>query len=100
MNVEDFFLSRAAEKSETKEGDKALFVPNKRIQKEQECTGCRVRDLKFDTEITSKCHELRREKDKKGKINHAASSTTETFTNLAATNEPTKPITSNWLCDS
>ena len=31
IDVRDFFLSPAAEKSETKEGDKALFVPNKRL---------------------------------------------------------------------
>ena len=29
VDVRDFFLCRAAEKSETKEGDKALFVPTK-----------------------------------------------------------------------
>ena len=35
VDVRDFFLSRAAEKSETREGDKALFVPNRKEYKKQ-----------------------------------------------------------------
>ena len=100
LYVRDFFLSRAAEKSQPKEGDKALFVPNKRIQKKQECTWCRARGFKFDNHITEKCHKLRREKEKKGKTNHAASAATETFTILAATNQRPEPPTSTWLCYS
>ena len=67
VDVRDFFLSQAAEKSETKEGDKALFMPNKRIQKKQECTWCKARGFKFDNHITSKCHKLRHEKGKERK---------------------------------
>ena len=60
VDVRDFFLCPAAEQSETKEGDKALFVPNKRIPKKQECTWYRARGFKFDNHITSKCHKLKR----------------------------------------
>ena len=59
VDVADFFLSRAAEKSETKEGDKALFVPNKWIQKKKECTWCKASGFKFDNHITGKCHKWR-----------------------------------------
>ena len=100
VDVRDFFLSRVAEKSETKEGDMRLFVPNKRIQKKQECTWYKARGFKFDNHITGNCHKFRREKEKKGKTNHAASATTETFTILATTNQSPQPITSTWLCDS
>jgi len=37
VDVRDFFLSRAAEKAEPKEDDKALFVPRK-DQRKKECT--------------------------------------------------------------
>ena len=43
---------------------------------------------------------MRREKEKNGKNNHTASASTETFTILAATNQPPEPITSTCLCDS
>ena len=38
VDVRDFFLSRAAEKSETREGDKALLVPNRKENKKKEWT--------------------------------------------------------------
>ena len=100
VDVRDFFLSRAAEKSETREGDKALFVTNRKEHKKRECTWLTAHSFKYDNHITSKCHKLKREKEKKGNNNHAASAAPETFTILAATNQQTEPITSTWLCDS
>ena len=99
VDVRDFFLSRAAEKSETREGDKALLAPNRKEYKKRECTWCKARSFKYDNHITSKCHKLKREKEKKGK-QHAASTATETFTILASFNQQAEPITSTWLCDS
>ena len=99
VDVRDFFLSRAAEKSETGEGDKALSAQNRKEYKKRECTWCKARSFKYDNHITSKCHKLKREKEKKGK-QHAASTATETFTILATTNQQSEPITSTWLCDS
>ena len=63
VDIRDCFLSQATGKSETKEGDKALFVPNKRIQKPRESTWCRARGFKYDNHITTKCHKLQREKE-------------------------------------
>ena len=48
IDIRDFFISLAAEKSETNEGDKSLFVTNQKTQKTRECTWCRARGFKSD----------------------------------------------------
>ena len=99
--VRDFFLSRAAEKAEKKDEEKAQFVPS-RNEKRNECTWYKKRGFRWDNHNTSKCHKMNKEK-RKGRDNkptHAASAATDntTFTILAATNQSGKSDT--WLCDS
>jgi hypothetical protein len=106
VDVRDYFLGRAAEKTEIKEEEKVLSVPRQKLH----CTWCAARGKKSDNHTVAKCRGLQREKRKKEGNNrsHTAATTDATVTILmaktgdtSAKNETEKgEVTMDWLCDS
>ena len=103
-DLRDHFSRLAAERTEKKDGEKALFVPDKPKDNRRGCFHCKSKNRTWENHTTNNCRSLKNKRKQKERAreqnNTAAISDANVTVLMAKTITEEKETTTEWLCDS